>query len=234
MQRNHFSILINYFRYFLYLFVFYGFSICYAGSYDDFFIAIKRDSGSVVKELLQRGFDPNTLSPSGEHGLILAIREPSEKVISVLIQWPKTNIDSRTTKDESPLMLAALHGMTAVCLQLIDRDADVNKPGWTPLHYAATNGHIDVMNLLLEHSAYIDAESPNGSTPLMMAALYGTGAAVKLLLDAGADPMLKNIQGMTALDFAKRGDRLDAIELLTEAVKVKLPNLLPKLPKGTW
>jgi ankyrin repeat protein len=51
--------------------------------------------------------------------------------------------------------------------------------------------------------AYIDAGSPNGTTPLMMAARYGTGEAVDLLLAEGADARLKNQQGLTALQFAE-------------------------------
>jgi ankyrin repeat protein len=45
------------------------------------------------------------------------------------------------------------------------------------------------MELLLEENAYIDAESPNKTTPLMMAAQYGSPAAVKLLLAEGADAL---------------------------------------------
>ena len=101
-------------------------------------------------------------------------------------------------------MMAALKGHLDLVKKLIDRGADVNKPGWTPLHYAATSGHLAIMELLLEHHAFIDAESPNGTTPLMMAAHYGTPAAVKLLLEAGADPTMKNQLGLTAIDFAHR------------------------------
>jgi ankyrin repeat protein len=126
-------------------------------------------------------------------------------------------------------MLAAINGLTEVCKQLISADADVNKPGWTPLHYAATKGHLDIMNLLLEHSAYIDAESPNGSTPLMMAAEYGTPKAVKLLLSAGADPLIKNALGMTALDFAIRADRPDAVQLLKDFIKLMSDRRIPNL-----
>ena len=67
---------------------------------------------------------------------------------------------------------------------------------------------------LLEHSAYIDAESPNGTTPLMMAAMYGSPEAVKSLIQAGADPTLKNQLGLSALDFAVRGQRPNSIELM--------------------
>lgn len=209
------------------LFVFVGFSSAQAGSYDDFFRAIKRDDADVVTSLLNRGFDPNTLNPAGEHGLILALREPSPKVISALINGPKINVEARTLQDESPLMLAALQGMTDICEQLIAKDADVNKPGWTPLHYAATNGHLAVIKLLLEEHAYIDAASPNGTTPLMMAAKYGTPLAVKLLLEEGADPMIKNDQGLTARDFAHQGSRPDSLELITEFIR-------GLQPRGMW
>ena len=110
---------------------------------------------------------------------------------------------------------------------LISRGADVNKPGWAPLHYAATRGHLAIMNLLLEHHAYIDASSPNGTTPLMMAAFYGTPSAVKLLLEAGADPLLKNEQSLTAIDFAQRNQRQDSADIIAAFVRAKQP-------RGKW
>ena len=124
-------------------------------------------------------------------------------------------------------MMAALKGQVDLVKKLIERNADVNKTGWTPLHYAATNGHLAIIELLLENHAYIDAESPNGTTPLMMAAHYGSPAAVKLLLEAGADPGLKNQLGLTAADFAKRANRQDAADLIAGAVR-------GAQPKGKW
>ena len=214
-------------RYFIYLFVLICISVAGAGSYDDFFAAIQRDNANGVRALLARGFDPNTVSPKGEYGLFLALREPSFKVIDALLESPATQVDVRTARDESPLMLAALKGYMEVCRKLIARDADVNKPGWTPLHYAATSGHVDIMRLLLDNNAYIDAASPNGSTPLMMAAMYGTTDAVKALLDAGADPSLKNSLGLSAIDFARQVERDDAVALIAAAMRRQRPT-------GTW
>ena len=74
--------------------------------------------------------------------------------------------------------------------------------------------------MLLEESAYIDAESPNGTTPLMMAARYGNGKAVQLLINEGADLHLKNHLGLSAIDFAVTGQRPDAIQLLHTALKL--------------
>ncbi len=189
-----------------------------AGSYEDYFKAIPLDDVRTVTQLLQRGFDPNTIGPKGLHGLFLAVQSDALKTATALIHWPKTQIEWRSEKDESALMLASIKGHVDLVHQLIAKDADVNKPGWTPLHYAASGAKPQIMRILLEHSAYIDAESPNGSTPLMMAAMYGNAECVKILLDAGADPSLKNQLGLTASDFARQVARLDSLSLIEAAV----------------
>ena len=213
------SKLINYIKYLVYPFVFIGYSLAWSGSYEDFFLAVKRDDAGAVQTLLSRGFDANVRDPNGQHALFLAVREPSPNVVNTLLGWPKTEVESRNSADESPLMLAALKGHTEIVKRLVEKGADVNKPGWAPLHYAATNGHIEIMNLLLEHHAYIDASSPNGSTPLMMAALYGTASAVKLLLEAGADPTIKNTLGLTAIDFAYRDRRAESADIIAAFIR---------------
>lgn len=193
----------------------------HAGSYDDFFSAIRRDDAPLIASLLQRGFDPNTRNPAGLPGLYLALREPSLKAAMVLIDWPATDLNASTDKGETPLMIAALDNRLAIARRLIERGADVNQTGWTPLHYAATKGHLEMIALMLEQHAYIDAESPNGSTPLMMAASYGTPSAVKLLLEEGADPLLKNQQGLSAIDFASRAARPEVAELIAAFARGK-------------
>ena len=213
----------KYFRYFIYLYVFIGISVAKAGSFDDFFIAIKRDDGAAVRTLLQRGFDPNTPDANGQYGLYLALREPSLQVARVLVDWPQTRVDVRNRVDESPLMMAALKGHAELVQRLIARGADVNKPGWTPLHYAATGGHAAIIAMLLDAHAYIDAESPNGTTPLMMASQYGTAAAVRQLLEAGADASLKNQLGLSAQDFAFRAQRQDVADLIASHLRQKRP-----------
>lgn len=214
-------------KYVVYLIVLTGFSLSYAGSYDDFFAAVRADNGAEIATLIRQGFDANVRDPKGEHALHLATRDNATKAIDALLRWDKIDVEPRNKVDESPLMLACLGGYIDTVKRLIDRGADVNKPGWAPLHYAATRGHLDVMRLLLDRNAYIDAASPNGTTPLMMAAHYGTPSAVKLLLEAGADPLLKNQQNLTAIDFAQRANRGESAEIIAAFVRAKQP-------KGSW
>jgi ankyrin repeat protein len=216
-----------YIKYFLYLYVLIVFSVSHAGSYEDYFGAIRSDNAGAIEKLLQRGFDPNTLDPNQQHGLYLALREPSPKAAKLLINWPKTDLNIANEVGETPLMMAVIKGHTELAAAMLAKDADVNKTGWTPLHYAATTGNNQIITMLLEKHAYIDAESPNGSTPLMMAAMYGSAAAVKLLLDGGADPLLKNQIGMTAIDFAEKAERKEVVDMIATAVRAKQP-------KGKW
>lgn len=202
--------------------VFIGFSafsaFSAAGSYEDFFIALQNDQVKVVSSLLSRGFDPNTVNLKAEPALLNALNVGALTSAEVLVRHPKINVNVRNAHGETALMLACLKGHLALAKLLISKQADINQPGWTPLHYAATGGHVELIQFLLEESAYIDAESPNGTTPLMMAARYGSAKATQLLIDEGADLQVKNQLGLTALDFAKQGNRPDALEIISKAM----------------
>ncbi len=201
-----------------------------SGSYEQFFVAIQRDDVRTLERLGRLGFDFNTPSPELEPPLFLAISQGSLRVARFLIGRPEVNVDARGSTDENPLMMAALRGHLDLVEALIARRAQVNKPGWTPLHYAATHKGPNapaITRLLLEHHAFIDAESPNRTTPLMMAAHYGHPMVVRMLLEEGADPLARNQQGLTAIDFAHRAGRPDMAELIASFVR-------GSLPAGTW
>ncbi|MDR5854522.1 ankyrin repeat domain-containing protein [Caballeronia sp. LZ062] len=184
----------------------------WAASVDSLIKAVKFDDVSEVKKQLAQGADPNTVDNTGAPLLVIAAREKSDKVGQLLADNQNTDLEKLDSAGENAMMLAALNGDATFVNLLIAKDAEVNKKGWTPLHYAATNGHDDIVKILLDHSAYIDAGSPNGTTPLMMAARGGHLSTCKLLLDQGADLRVKNQIGMTAVDFARKYNEKDVAE----------------------
>jgi ankyrin repeat protein len=194
--------MIKYFKYFLYLYVFIGYSLSNAGSYDDFIAAVTFDQPATIEKLLARGFDPNTPNEKGVAGILVALQSEAPKSAMLLAQSPQTSVNVQNQLGETPLMLAAINNQLDLAKVLIARGADVNREGWTPLHYAAAKGHREMMRLLLENDAYLDSESANGTTPLMMAAFSNSPLAVKLLLEEGADPTLVNHANASALDIA--------------------------------
>ena len=197
----------HFFKYFIYLYMLVGFSISHAGAYEDFFKAIHFDREQELALLIARGMDPNTPNEKGVPALMVALTTGAPNSALLLAKHPKTIIEFENSAGETPLMLAAFQNHRALCEVLIERQAAVNRKGWTPLHYAATKGNIGIMRLLLEENAYIDAESSNGTTPLMMAAYYGSPLSVKLLLEEGADPNLRNQGNASALDLALAAER---------------------------
>jgi len=191
-----------------------------AGAYDDFFKGVIFDDANLIKSLLQRGLDPNIIEAErSDTGLILALREGSMKVFDVLLNARGMDLEAKARNGDNALMIAAYKGNKLAVDGLLAKGAEVNRPGWTALHYAAAIGNNDIVALLLKKSAYIDARSPNKTTPIMMAARGGHILTVKLLLDEGADATLKNDLGLTAIDFAKQFEFQDIVDGLTYRLK---------------
>jgi ankyrin repeat protein len=191
-------------------------------SFSAWFRAVQADEAVKLQALLARGFDPNTLEPERfDTALILAVRNNAQQVFALLLATPAVNLDARSKNGDTALMIAAYQSNLALATALIDKGAEINRPGWTALHYAATAGCDAIVKILLEHAAYIDAESPNKTTPLMMAVHGAHLTTVKLLLDEGADPTVKNEQGLSALDLAKAQQ---IINILRDAEKAHSGN----------
>jgi uncharacterized protein len=191
----------------LYLVLMAGVSVAIAGPREDFFHAIAIDQPNIVSGLLDQGLDPNQRDEQGQVGLFLALRAESVGVAAALLDHPKTDIDAVNAAGETPLMMAALRGQLALAQRLIDKGAAIDREGWTPLHYAASGPEPAVVALLLDKGARIDARSPNGTTPLMMAARYGAISSAELLRARGADARLRNERDMDAADFAASAGR---------------------------
>lgn len=196
-----------YFKKIIYIILVVGFSHSVSGSFDDFFQAIGRGDADSVSTLLQRGFDPNAVNDDGQPALLVAANEGAASVVAALLRSPQIRVDAPNRSDETALMLAALRGHLGVVQQLLAHGAAVNRGGWSPLHYAATGSDPHIVELLLAKGAQVDARSPNGTTPLMMAARYGNEDSVSLLMAAKADVGLRNQRNLSAADFARAADR---------------------------
>lgn len=188
------------------------FTVCISGlvfaqttdQIDDFTKAAKFDDVSEVQSLLKAGVSPNTLDPRGNPMLIVAIRDKSKKVTDLLLSNPATNVNLANKSGENALMMAAFDGdLATVKMLVLDKKSAVNKTGWAPIHYAATNGHLQIVQFLMAHGAMINALSPSETTPLMMAIGSGNDELIKYLLDNGADLRMRNHEGYTAIDVAQ-------------------------------
>lgn len=170
---------------------------------DDFIRDVKLNNTGGVKKALAAGMSPNVSDNRGNSVLALAITEKSTEVAKLLINSPSIDLERPNLAGETPLMMASYNGSYDLVVYLVtQRAVEVNHPGWSALHYSSTNGHLEIVRFLLDKGAYVDPESPNGTTALMMAARGGHIQIVKLLIDRGANISISNHLNLTAIDFA--------------------------------
>jgi ankyrin repeat protein len=183
-----------------------------------FFRSVQLDDFGTVKKMLA-SVNPNQVNPAGgEPALVQALREGAMKVVDVLLAQPGIDLETPAMNGNTALMMAAYQRNAPAVTMLLARGAKVTQPGWTALHYASAVGDDAIARQLLEHGAAIDAPSPPASgkfTPLMMAAREGHDRTVQLLLRAGADPALRNSEGLTAQQIAARAGHQFIADALT-------------------
>ena len=94
-------------------------------------------------------------------------------------------------------------------LDLVESGGNVNAKnlaGWTPLIYFVSSKDVNGIERTLIAGANVDEVENDGWTPLMFAAAMGNAEVTKTLLDHGADPKLKALDGKTALQRAEDGN----------------------------
>jgi hypothetical protein len=183
-----------------------------------FAFAVERGDVKKVSAWFDEGLDPEAVGNQLGTGLMIAAWNGNIEMMKLFIDRG-ANPRRANRAGEQPLQLAAWNGHTEAVKWLLANGAALNRDGnyWGALHYAVFNGHAALAKLLIERGADINARSPNGSTPLMMAAREGRDDLAKELLAAGADVKAKNDWGDSALTLAMRYDHYQIGKLISSA-----------------
>ncbi|KAK4328896.1 hypothetical protein Pmani_000705 [Petrolisthes manimaculis] len=87
---------------------------------------------------------------------------------------------------------------------------------WSILHHACARGHLNIVSLLIERGANVNAEDSNRTSPLHTACFYGHQRIVQLLLDSGANVNAQDGRGNTPLYSSIEGTHSTIINLLLD------------------
>jgi hypothetical protein len=121
-------------------------------------------------------------------------------------QWGRSMSTTRPEKPEAvPLYYAARFGFRDLAERLIaEHPEHVNAKGGsetTPIHVAASEGHSDILSLLIDHGADVNGQGMDDNTPLRRASRNARLEAGKILLDRGADIDARNEFNRTTLVY---------------------------------
>jgi len=190
--------------------------------------AVQQRQTAAVEELLRGGADIKAASRIGFTPLMFAAQQGDVDTARVLIRAGAKASDAQPTTKITPLIIASAMAQPEMVKLLLENGADPNAVEWigySPLGWVVRDGHygidlankekiVEVVTLLVKHGANpnfrlenkksktVNDVSLSGATPLLLAAEVNNTAAVKALLEAGADPRIPTEQGTTAVAMA--------------------------------
>lgn len=175
----------------------------------------------LVTLLVEKGSDVNARDSDGFTAMLHAINRNHVPTVQAIAK-SGGDLELATPQGITPLTWAIGDGKFFAAKALLDLGAKANstsgKEGVTPLMTAATQippkSRTSALTLgpppnelaeeILAKGADVNQRSKEGVTALMVAAGHNNTAMIGLLLKAGADPALKNIDGLTASQIAER------------------------------
>jgi ankyrin repeat protein len=142
--------------------------------------------------------------------LFAAIKAGALDRVKTMVSADPTLVDARTPSGDSAVLTAVYHGRKDIANLLVARGASLT------LFEACAAGEFDRVERLIASGASINAFSPDGWTPLHLAAFFGHAATAELLLAHAADVAARsrNASGNTPLHAALAGNRVLVAGLL--------------------
>ncbi|KAK2811327.1 hypothetical protein FQN50_002203 [Emmonsiellopsis sp. PD_5] len=190
--------------------------------------AARRGYAGVIELLIDAGaaveWDMNGDETAKVSPLIAAAVAGSEEVVELLLRRGAT-VDFADKLKWTAVFFASKEGSAPAVVRLLLRHgADpnrLNSEGTSPLQLAARNAGgdaVEIVKLLLEAGADVNFQDGEwGRTPLMNAVVHSRDEdVVRLLLEKGGDPQIKDSGDSTALDYAALGGHFNFVKLLVK------------------
>lgn len=198
-------------------------------------LAAEKGNLDFVSQLIEKGANPKQTDDSGYSAIIYAAIDGQEEVFQYLkplsdskhvkqakeyLKTGKTYRERKEDKDFETFIESIVENNFEKVSKAIENGIDINAldcSGTTALNWAASEGYMNILNLLLDKGAQINkAEERGGWTPLMLAVINQNSRAVEELIKRGANLNIKNTQGYSALMLAAERGNFEALKMLLD------------------
>ena len=197
----------------------------HVGQDDLLTVAIRHNARHCIEPLAGMGFSMNRLSPRhNKHPLEEAMDAKANLVIEYLLEFGSDPNSPHSRHGTVMRAAAVTRTIDSLIPILCSRDGNPNIPnpddGSTPLHAAVAHGETLNVEQFLDSGADVNAVDLIGRTPLQLAItrLDECEPIATILLDHGANPLIPDFGGLTAVDLAKVRGEYGLIDLLGERI----------------
>lgn len=187
-------------------------------------VSIWRQEPDLSKFLLEKGANPD-MTYEEKTPLFVAVFKGKYKFVEILLQF-NANVNTSTSRNETPLMAAAIHGYDALTSLLLKQPniiVDAQNVGHnTALYLAAKHWHFKIVKKLLEAGSNPNIQCEDNRTALMLAVYNMDIEMINLLMSYKANINAQDNDGDSVVMYAVRPFILE--ELLEFKPNLELKN----------
>ena len=183
--------------------------------------AANRGDVAELKSLIRRRAYPlDSEDHEGRSPLMHAVHRKHVNCALALIK-AGADVDFAANDGSTPLHESCYNSTMAMTILLLNSKANPrsrDQDGRQPIHWSTDNPFGPKCMLLLIQQIGIDIDSLDdaGMTPLMWAACHDQAPMVNALIDLGSEPLEKDMDGKTAMDWAIRKESISALKVLLD------------------
>jgi ankyrin repeat protein len=174
-----------------------------------------------VREALAEGASIEARGGGGRTPLVTATKANAVAAASALIE-AGADVNAKDDMQDSAFLYAGAEGLDELLALTLAHGADVlslNRFGGTALIPASEHGYGETVRTLIRAGVPVNHVNDPGWTALQESVVYGDGSAryvdvVGQLLDAGADPTIRDARGRTVLENAQQRGQREVVSML--------------------
>ena len=188
---------------------------------NELIVQCDKENIQAVMKLLETGAEVNCQDGSGRTPLMVAVQKNNLDLVKLLME-AGGDLNIRDNTLLTPWLCAGANGFHNILREALNYSPDIrsaNRFGGTVLLPSSEKGYLKTVEVAIAAGVPVNHVNDLGWSALQEAVILGNGGylyrdIIRMLMDAGANPDLKDNEGKTALDWARERQQESVLAIL--------------------